>query len=143
MPLAPMIVYDIGDDAHARINNTLLQMAHTNVGRLELRRFDSKGSAWLDGSVSGNNGAAGWKPMILREVAEQFGTAVWLDPGACVCVCVQACVDYNVALRSVLPPIVVRMRENIGAVLSSIIQSTIVNVCGNVCTSSLHVCTYT
>ena len=25
--------------------------------------------------------AAGWKPLMLRDVAEEFGAAVWLEPG--------------------------------------------------------------
>ena len=73
----PVIIYELGTEAPF-LDTAELKKAYAHI--LEFRKFDySKYPDWF--KIDYRAGEYAWKPMIIREVVDEFGEALWVDSG--------------------------------------------------------------
>jgi hypothetical protein len=75
-PDFPVVVYDLGLEGD--LNITHLNMVHPK--NLELRRFQY-GNYPDFFRIDQEAGEYAWKPVIIKELADEFGKVLWLDSG--------------------------------------------------------------
>eukprot|EP00040_Diaphanoeca_grandis_P027242 m.154606 g.154606 ORF g.154606 m.154606 type:complete len:413 (-) comp30897_c0_seq1:270-1508(-) len=78
-PTTSVVVYDLNvEEPFIQIDD--LRKVHANV--VSLRRFEySKFPPWFRVD-NGEAGSWAWKPVIIKEVVDEYQTALWLDSGA-------------------------------------------------------------
>ena len=76
-PSTAVVIYDLGMKP-PYLNQALLHSIHPNI--IAIRHFDyPKYPDWF--KITYRAGEYAWKPMIIRDVVDEFGEALWVDSG--------------------------------------------------------------
>ena len=77
-PRTRVVVFDLGPP---HFNQSVLRRAHR--GTVEFRRLEAEQQLpWFHGGQRQNWRSSPWKPVAVKEVAVDYGTAVWIDAGS-------------------------------------------------------------